>query len=110
MEPHLSSVVRSEIEWRTVALGENSLSVLPGETVLSVLLRLTLSLLLAHGWFEPALATPVLLGVLTVGQLEVDVDVFGTESSVEPHHHVGDPGPADVVTLVLKTPGQCSVR
>ena len=44
---YLSSVVRSEIEWRTVALGENSLFVLPGDTVLSVLLHLTLSDLLA---------------------------------------------------------------
>ena len=58
----------------------------------------------------PVLATPVLLGVLTVGQLEVDVDVLGTKSSNEPHHHVGDLRSADVVTLVLKTPGQCSVR
>ena len=47
MELHLSSVVRSEIERRAVALGEDSLSVLPGETVLSVLLHLTLSDLLA---------------------------------------------------------------
>ena len=50
VELHLSSVVRSEIEWRTVALGENSLSVLPGETVLSVLLRLTVSHLLAKSY------------------------------------------------------------
>ena len=48
MELHLSSVVRSEIEWRTVALGGDSISVLPGETVLSVLIRLTVSHLLAQ--------------------------------------------------------------
>ena len=48
VELHLSSVVRSEIEWRTVAPGDNSLSELPGETVLFVLLRLTVSHLHLH--------------------------------------------------------------
>ena len=50
VELHLSSVVRSEIEWRTVALRENSFSVLPGETVFSVLLHLTVSHLLAQSY------------------------------------------------------------
>ena len=53
--------------------------------------------------------TPELLGVVAVGELEIDVDVLCTECVGEPGHHVGDLGPVDVVALVRETPGKREV-
>ena len=50
--------------------------------------------------------TPELLGVVAVGELEIDVDVLCTECVGEPGHHVGDLGPVDVVALVRESPGE----
>ena len=54
--------------------------------------------------------TPELLGVVAVGELEIDVDVLCPECVGEPGHIVGDGlGPVDVVALVRETPGKREV-
>ena len=48
----------------------------------------------------------IVLGVLLVGQLQVDVGILGPQGVEQPVHHIGDLAFADIIALAPHAPGQ----